>query len=37
VPDASCAAFMISCEGYLPVPTTSLEVNVRLAMIMGTG
>src|SRR5262245_32677033 len=36
VPDASCAAFITPCEGYLPVPTTSREPNVRPAMTSGS-
>ena len=33
VPDASCAAFITWNEGYLPVPTTSREENVRPAIV----
>ena len=31
-PDASCAAFMIACDGYLPVPTISRDVKVLPAI-----
>src|SRR5262245_41439566 len=35
VPDASCAAFITACDGYLPAPTTRREWNVRPAMTSG--
>ena len=35
VPDASCAARMIWCDGYLPVPTMRRLVNLRSAMTSG--
>src|SRR3954468_18983642 len=31
-PEASCAACMIWCDGYLPVPMSSREVNSRPAI-----
>src|SRR5262249_44671365 len=35
-PDASCAACMIWCVGYLPVPMISRDVNSRPAMMKGS-
>ena len=34
-PEASCACAMTVCDGYLPVPTISLDLNVRPAMVKG--
>ena len=34
-PDAACACAMTACDGYLPVPTISRDVNVRPAMTKG--
>src|SRR6186713_3564875 len=35
-PDASCAACMIGCVGYLPVPMISRDLNSRPAMTKGS-
>ena len=35
-PEATCASAMTACDGYLPVPTTSREPNVRPAMMRGS-
>src|SRR5687768_16147567 len=34
-PDAACACAMTACEGYLPVPTMSRDLNVRPAITNG--
>ena len=35
-PEAMWASAMIVCEGYLPVPTTRRDPNVRPAMTRGS-